>query len=273
MVIIGGERDRIASLPRIRSFIAPFRIHLVLDTSDGLSNARSRISKRERWAFSRNQRYHDWTLVEDTSKATLRYFYERMHQPTMSMRHHDNIRTESFDVASRAIMPHGRLFLLLQNGSAIAGVLCHDTGYTLTTRLLGVLDGNLDHYNSGAFKAVYHLLIDWACQNSIDQVDLFGTEAFVAKGIYQWKRKLGPNVKLPPNHFHSKRLYLYIRNDTPEIRHFLISNPILEMATPKTMRPVYFHDHLHPPRVDIPAKAGLLEPERFVDLDAIFAGK
>lgn len=47
-----------------------------------------------------------------------------------------------------------------------------------------MLHGADEHYDSGAFKAVYHLLLAWAVANQVRRVDFFGTEAFISNGIY-----------------------------------------------------------------------------------------
>ncbi|HET6858674.1 MAG TPA: hypothetical protein VFH94_16490, partial [Streptomyces sp.] len=156
------------------------------------------------------------------------------------------------------------------------GVLCHwsDDRRTLTTRLLGVRHGDQRHYDEGAFKAVYHLLLRWAREHHVERVDFFGTEAFLSKGIFQWKRKFGTRVTLPPNHFADKRIRLCVRRDTPQTRDFLVANPLLCLepgAEGPALVPTYFTDAHRPPRSDISASCpGLPEP-RIVDLDAFLA--
>jgi hypothetical protein len=270
IVLVGAEADRVAQLPRERAFVAPFRVHLVVDTDTDADTIRSRISKRERWEFSRNSRRHDWTLVEDSTLAALGLFYSRMHLPTMRARHREQSRSEPLHVARDCILRHGRLFQLLQDGRPVAGVLCHQSDGTLTTRLLGVLDCDDAHYDSGAFKAVYHLLLQWAAtQPAVRRVDFFGTEAFLSKGIFQWKRKFDPHVVLPPNHFRTKRLYLSIRRDTAEVRELLVANPFLRMTGPGGLQPVYPFDAGRPARTDVSAKARSLAEPVLVDLDEL----
>ncbi|MEZ0076062.1 GNAT family N-acetyltransferase [Planotetraspora sp. GP83] len=272
IVLVGAEEARVRRLPAARAVIAPFRVHLVVDTSGGRDAVRAAISKRERWEFGRNSRHHDWALVEDGSAEALRFFYQRMHLPTMAARHREQSRTEAFTVARDHILRRGRLFFLTEDGRPVAGVLCHESGGTLTTRLLGVLDGDARHYDSGAFKAVYHLLLGWAADRGVPAVDFYGTEAFVAKGIFQWKRKFGPHVVLPPNHFATKRLYVSVRRDTARVRDFLVANPLLEIGPSGGMRPVYFHDAARAARTEISAKARSLGEARLVDLDEFLDG-
>jgi hypothetical protein len=273
LVVVGAEDRQARALPAGRSVLAPFRVHLVVDVGDGPDAVRQRISKRERWEFQRNHRRHGWTLVPDSSPASFDFFYHRMHRPTMEHRHGERGRTEDPAVAYQGILRHGELYFVQQDGVRVAGALCHlsPDGRTLTTRLLGVLDGDQRHYDSGAFKAVYHLLLDHAARTGRRQVDFFGTEAFLSKGIFQWKRKFAPRVVLPRNHFATKRVYLHIRRDTPPVRDFLVANPLLAMD-PAGLRAVYFADAERPARTDISSKCPGLPPPRVVDLDNLLGG-
>jgi hypothetical protein len=270
LVLVGAEKARIRQLPVARAFVAPFRVHLVVDTAKGPEAVRAGISRRERWEFSRNSRSHHWTLREDNSEPAFRFFYDRMHMPTMNVRHADDTRTEEFALARDHILRRGRLMFVVDDGQPVAGVLCHERNGTITTRLLGVLDGSAEHYESGAFKAAYHLLLTWAAERGYAAVDFYGTEAFLAKGIFQWKRKFAPRVIVPPNHFSTKRLYLAVRRDSERVRDFLVANPFIEIGADGTMRAVYFHDGVRQARTDISAKAGALAAPRHVDLDEFF---
>jgi Acetyltransferase (GNAT) domain len=271
IVLVGSEARVVDRLPDRGALVAPFRVHLVVGTDGGHDAVHGRISKRERWEFGRGQRSHAWRLREHDTVEDLAFFYHRMHVPTMRSRHRENSRTETFAVAKSAIWRHGRLFLLHDADRPVAGVLCRHDGDTLTTRLLGVLDGADDHYASGAFKAVYHLLLAWACDHGVRDVDLFGTEAFLSKGIFQWKRRLAPRVELPGNHFATKRLYVAPRRDTPAVRDFLVANPLLRCAPDGRLVPTYFFDADRRPRFEISAKTRDCPDPHLVDLDQFLA--
>lgn len=262
IVLVGGEADALRELPTNGTLLAPFRVHLVVATDIGRDAVRARISKRERWEFDRNRKLTNWEFREEDTAEAFHFFYYRMHLPTMQARHQENSRTEPFAIARDAILRYGTLYLLYEHGRPVAGVLCRVDGDTLTTRLLGVLDGADEHYESGAFKAVYHLILEWASTNGVRAVDFYGTEAFISKGIFQWKRKFAPQVTLPPNHYQTKRLYVAPRRDTPEVRDFLVANPLLRCAANGQLVPVYFYDRDRPARTDISAKTrGAPEPE------------
>jgi hypothetical protein len=277
LVLVGAQAHQVARLPEAHSVTAPFRVHLVVDVPDSAELLQQRISRRERWEFRRNQRARQWSLEEDSSPEAFDFFYRRMHSPTMRRRHAERSRTESMVVARHGILDRGTLMFVVQDGVRVAGALCHWSAdrRTLTTRLLGVLDGDELHYEQGTFKAVYHLLLQWAGEHGVAHVDFFGTEAFVSKGIFQWKRKFGPRVVLPPNHFADKRLRLYVRRDTPAVRDFLVANPLIGLDSGPggpVLVPTYFTDSERPARLDISASCpGLPEP-RLVDLDRFLAG-
>ncbi|GHF51168.1 GNAT family N-acetyltransferase [Streptomyces griseosporeus] len=271
LVVVGAEERVLRHLPEQGSVTAPFRLHLVVDVPPSQEELARLISKRERWQFRRDQREHQWVLEEDSSPEALTFFYNRMHGPTMRNRHGDRSRTEPLDVARYAVLRRGTLFFLSQAGTRVAGVLCHwsKDRRTLTTRLLGVLDGLDEHYRTGAFKALYHHLLRWACEQRVARVDLFGTEAYISKGIFQWKRRLGAHPEWPANHFATKRVRIYPRRDTPAVRDFLVANPLVRTDARGGLTPVYYTDDDRPPRLDLSARCpGLAEPE-VVHLDTV----
>jgi hypothetical protein len=274
IVVVGGEEQRIGTLPMRWALVAPFRIHLVVQVSADPEEMLQRASKRERWQFRRNLQRLGWTLEQDDSRAAFEFFYHRMHRPTMAQRHGERERSESAAVAYHEILRHGCLFFVRQGTQRVSGALCRWSAdrNTLTTRLLGVLDGEAEHYDTGAFKAVYHLLLDWAARNQVPRVDFFGTEAFVSKGIFQWKRRLDPRVELPPNHFSTKRLYLRVRSDTAEVRAFLVANPLLAYGADGVLQPTYFADGERPARLDLSARCQEMAEPRVLDLDEFLDG-
>lgn len=269
IVTVGCSPRRAARLPRERSLVLPFRLHLVVDVEPDADAMRSRVSKRERWQFSRNRRTRGWTWVEARDDGAFDFFYDRMHLPTMARRHGERMRTEGKDVAYESLFRRGPLFFVVEDGVPVAGVLClwQSRTRTMTTRLLGVLDGDDAHYASGAFKAVYHFLNEWASANGVERVDYHGTEAFISKGIFQWKRKFHPSVVLPPNHFAGKRLWMHVASDTDAVRDFLVANPTFAMTEDDHLEAIYFHDRDRPVRNDLSSDTPGVVGRRDVDLD------
>ncbi|AZS89604.1 hypothetical protein ELQ87_39185 [Streptomyces griseoviridis] len=273
IVIVGTSAAHARRLPAGSSLIVPMRVHFVVDLDDGPEAVHRRISKREREQFSRIRRAHRWSWDLDSSPEWFDVFYDRYYRPTMFRRHGTRERTEAKDVAYECLFRTGRMFVLSQDGERVGGALCHwdRVGRVLTLRLLGVADGTQQHYSSGAFKAIYHFLIDWSARNGVRRLDFQGTEPFLSKGTYQWKRRFGTRVIQPPNHFGAKRLWFHVRRDTPAVRDFLAANPLLAETPRGQLEAVYFQDAERPPRLEYSAKSPGVEGIRHVDLDAFLA--
>lgn len=271
IVIAGTSAERARRLPSAASLVVPMRVHFVVDFDADPQVAGRRISKREREQHQRNLRSHNWSWGVRQDAAWFDEFYDLHYRPTMRRRHGERERTETKETSFECLFRAGRLFELRQDGEPIGGALCHWDRATrvLTLRLLGVRDGAQEHFTSGAFKAIYHFLVDWAAHHGVRRLDFQGTEPFLSKGTYQWKRRFGTRVILPPNHFGGKRLWLQVRRDTPAVRDFLVANPVL--AEPAGggdgLEAVYFHDADRPARRDYSAKSPGVDRVRLVDLD------
>ncbi|WP_328437547.1 GNAT family N-acetyltransferase [Streptomyces sp. NBC_00444] len=272
IVIVGTTAPNARRLPGESSFVLPMRVHFVVDFDEDVEAVLGRIARGERRNFRQKCRQHDWQLSIERDPAWFEYFYDRIYRATMSERHGERQRIESKESAYECLFRNGILFVLSMDGERVGGHLCHwdqKTG-VLTSRLLGVVDGAAEHYAAGALKVMHFLLIRWAGENDIRQLDFQGTEAFLSKGTYQLKRLFGTKVVLPPNHFGDKRLWLQVRRDTPEVRDFLVANPFLVVPEDGELEAVYFHDSDRPActsyKSDSPGVAG----QRLIDLDEFF---
>lgn len=274
LVFAGGPARRIAAL-RARAghagVLAPFRLHLVLDTDRPADTVLGEISRRERRYHAKLRRDHDWRWEHATAPADFRHFYRRMHRPLMERRHGSATRSIPEDVARDRLFAGGRLFFLRQAGERVVGVLCgwSERRRRLTMRLLGVLDGDERHYTSGAVKAVYFMAIGWACGNGVRTLDLSGTEPFLSKGILQFKRRLHPSVVPPPTHYAGRRLWLAAARDTPAVRDFLVANPFLALGPEPGPGALYPQDRDRPARTDISAALPGVAWQRRLDLDRL----
>jgi hypothetical protein len=264
------ERDA-ARLPTDGPLLlCPFRVHLVVDTPDN-DYLLEHLSKREMTERRRHEREADWQLHRSTDAGQLARFYQTMYTPTMEQRHGEAQRTESVE-AARAILKRGALYSLHRDGEWVAGALCTEQRGVLTTRLLGVADGAEAQYQGGVLKMLYFLLLqDAASGNRFHQVDLYGTEAMLAKGIFQWKRRLGAYPVMPRTHWSWKRLVWELRRDTPQVRDYLNASPLLVMAG-QSFQPTYFFDDLRPVRQQISSKCPTLPPPTLRHLDDLLAG-
>lgn len=245
--------------------VLPFRIHLQVDTREP-DVVKQHLSKREKSNYAKANRDPSLELRVEITRRAVQAFYTDMHLPTMASRHAESARTESIDAAYE-ISRRGGLFMLSRNGADVAGCLFTHSGGVLTTRLLGVLGGRDDLYDNGTFKALYFkLLAKCAEVEQVQTVDLFGTEAFISKGIFQWKRRLGAGVAVAPNHFGRKELALSVMADNPGVRDFLSDNPFL-VKEGGLFRPIYFFDDSRPPRLDLSCSMPGVESPTQVHLD------
>lgn len=271
IVLHGVHRDAARSLAARAShppLICPFRVHLVVGT-ESTAHLSARLSKREKTSRRRLERAADWQLERTTDAGRTRDFYTTMYLPTMAERHGEAQRTESWK-AARAILSSGALYEVHRDGQWIAGALCTEQGEVLTTRLLGVKGGDQAHYEVGALKMLYFLLLDEAARNpGLELTDLYGTEAMIAKGIFQWKRRLGAFPVLPETHWRWKRLVWEIRRDSPAVRDLLQRSPLLLMRG-DGFQPVYFYDDTRPVKHSISSKCPGLPPAEEVHLDQFF---
>jgi hypothetical protein len=103
IVIVSATSRQIRALPRDHTLILPYRVHLVVDLTDGPEATRGRISRRERQRFSRNRRTREWRWEESRRPEDFHEFFERFYLPTMDRRHCERARREAKNSAYAAI--------------------------------------------------------------------------------------------------------------------------------------------------------------------------
>ncbi|WP_329007433.1 GNAT family N-acetyltransferase [Micromonospora rifamycinica] len=264
---------RVPSGPVPRSLTLPLRITLVVPLGEDAAGVLRRVSRKARQQHARELRSRSRSLEVATLDQDFALFYDRMHLPTMQRRHASATRSVSRATAHQCLFRGGVLFFLQESGERVAGMLCRQEGNGLVIRLAGVRDGAEEPYRSGTYMAIYILILQWAADQGLARVDLSGCEPFLSKGIFQFKRKLHPEVTLPRNHFAGKRLWLHVRRDTPPVRDFLAANPMLVTVPGGGLEAVYFHDAHRPPRTDLRWETPGVHGHRMVDLDAFMAGE
>ncbi|MEV0730598.1 GNAT family N-acetyltransferase [Polymorphospora sp. NPDC050346] len=264
---------RVPPDPVPRSLTLPLRITLVVPLDEGATQVLRRVSRKARQQHVRELRSRSRSLEVATLDKDFDLFYDGMHVPTMRSRHASATRTVSRATAHQCLFRGGVLFFLREEGERVAGMLCRQEGDVLVVRLAGVRDGAEEPYRSGTYMAIYVMILQWAADRGLAHVDLSGCEPFLSKGIFQFKRKLHPEVTLPRNHFAGKRLWLHVRRDSPPVRDFLVANPMLVVASDGGLEAVYFHDAQRPARVDLRWEAPGVRGGRLLDLDAFMAGQ
>jgi hypothetical protein len=273
LVAVGCSERQVRTLPGDNALVLPFRMHLSVELS-GDGSWRRGVSKRERQWFNAKSNACDVAVEVADDDESFDFFYDRMHMPTMRLRHGGRTRSESKERAHECLFRRGLLAFATVDGERVAGVLCHRSAdrTTLTVRLLGVRDGDQAHHDAGALKVLYHVLLDWADTHGIAKVDFGAVEAWISQGIFQWKRRFGPKVALAPNHCGNLRVWWRARRDTPAVRDFLVANPVFELTGDGRLCAVYFHDDERPPRYDIPFRCANNDASRALHLDEFLAG-
>ncbi|WP_405710649.1 MULTISPECIES: GNAT family N-acetyltransferase [unclassified Streptomyces] len=275
ILAVGHRRSRVPDpLPR-HSLLLPFRITLTVPleaADDPAAAVLRRISRKARQQHARELRSRVRTLEVSRNEADFDSFYDHMHVPTMGRRHGDAARSEAKESARACIFRHGAMFFLCESGRRVAGMLCRLEGRTLVIRLAGVDGGGEEAYRSGTYMALFILILQWAAEQGFTRVDLSGGEPFLSKGTFQFKRKMHPHISLPPNHFRDRRLLVRVLRDSPQVRDFLVANPMLTLDDDGALWAVHFHDADRPPRLDLRWQCPGVDGQRLIDLDAFLAG-
>lgn len=269
LLFVGCSRRRAESLAGAESLTLPFRVHMLLDVEGDAATMLRRVSGNERRQFASLRRKRGWTCEAATDVADLRFFYERMHLPTMASRHGEESRSTDWGIALRALHQHGVLLLVKEEDRPVAGVLCRteDDGRSLHMRLLGVLDGDESHYRSGAVKAVYYLTVEWAAEHGVQHIDFSGSDPFPGRGVFQFKRRFHPTIALPEDHYRDRRIHLRVLRDTDAVRDFLVATPMLTVHADGRIAATYFFDADRPPPMQIRSDSPGVTEVRTVDLD------
>ncbi|GII66115.1 hypothetical protein Skr01_62000 [Sphaerisporangium krabiense] len=272
VLAVAYPRRRAPAVPPPHGVLLPFRVTLTVPLAPDPADVLRRLSRKARQQHARELVSHARTLETTTGDADFDRFYEGMHRPTMDARHGESARSEAKEDARACILRHGVLFFLRESGTRVAGMLCRVEGRTLVVRLAGVDGGGARAYRSGTYMALFILILQWAAEHGFARVDLSGGEPFLSKGTFQFKRKMHPEVGLPPNHFRDKRLLVRVLRDGAGVRDLLVANPVLALREAGGLEAVYFHDDERPPRLDLRWESPGVDRHRLVHLDPFLAG-
>ena len=251
----------------------PFRLHLLLDVVGDSDAMYKTVSKNERRQFANLRRRHEWSAEIATGDADFDFFYERMHLPTMDLRHGRDTRSVEKTIAHRALFQQGLVLYVKEGEKRVAGVLIRleDEAKTVRMRLLGVLDGDESHYWSGAVKAVYYLTMEWAASNGCTLIDFAGCDPFPGRGVFQFKRRFHPRAVHPEDHYRDRRVYLRVARDSPIVRDFLVATPMFATDEQDLVYAVHFADSTRPALTNIRADGPGVHASRTIDLDEFFS--
>ena len=275
IMVVGCSRGQAWALPRSRSLVLPFRMNLLLDVVGDVDAMYKTVSKNERRQFANLRKRREWSAEIGTTDADFDFFYERMHLPTMDLRHGEDTRSVAKPIAYRELFQRGFVLFVKEGEKRVAGVLVRleDEDRTVRMRLLGALDGDESHYWSGAVKAVYYLTMEWAAANGCTLIDFAGCDPFPGRGVFQFKRRFHPRAVLPEDHYRNRRVYFQIARDTPIVRDFLVATPMFATDEHDRIHAVHFADSTRPPRTNIRGDGPGVHACRTIDLDEFFSDR
>jgi predicted N-acetyltransferase YhbS len=223
IVIAAGSERLIRKLPRQNAIILPLYVEHVLDIQGDWEDVKKRLrqSKGVRNEFRAVERY-GYTYEVSHDGRDFEMHYHTMYLPTMEKRHGDAAIIVSEEEA-RQHFRHGCLLLVKRDGQVVAGGLCRPRGDRLRFIYLGIASADEQLMKERIIGALYVSRIHWANQAGYKAVDLLGCPPYLRMGVFQYKRKWGTTIGIPPTSH--KQIWFRFQRDTPAVRQFLKDNP------------------------------------------------
>lgn len=259
--------DTFAEFADIR---AVARVHQVVDTACRQTFL-SRLSKHQIRKRRRAERAGFSYDLSDQDNCFFD-FYRNMYVPAMQNRHGTRARSVEEGEAFHTLFKAGALFRVWQKSEWIAGAVCQiDLDCRiLHARLIGVKASAEQYPLSKAQNFAYHAVLDWAVQHPrIDKVDFQGSEPFLSKGTFQYKRCFGAMAIVPDNIFGQLRMLIRPKLKKSSVRCFLINNPLIADSPSGELVAHYFFDSNMSPRFDIPYRCPGLTQFQRINLDQL----
>ncbi len=224
IVIIEAATHLVGRLPRQNAIVMPPRVELMLDVQGDWQDVRRRLHRSVRFHDLRLIRKYGYEHETSHSDQDFELFYHDMYLPSMKVRHAELASPESFREAYQYFR-HGWLFLVKRDGNYVSGGLCQARQGVVNFKLTGVIKADEQLMHEGAQAAVYYAVIHWANQEGYETVNFEGCRSYVGTGLFQYKRKWGSAVNLPP-HQH-KQIWIKVLRNTPAVFRFLRDNPCI----------------------------------------------
>jgi hypothetical protein len=200
----------------------PFRLHHVVDLQRDWEEVWRSFGKSARKQDVRLVRKHGYGYELSRNPDDLETFYHTMYVPTTTERHGDLASLVPIERVHQYFR-HGLLILVKRDGQIVSGGLCSVQKKTVYLSLTGVLNADHQLSREGAVAVIYYFLIRWAHEAGYHTVNLGACWPFLADGIFQFKRKWGASVILPPREH--KLIWMRVRCDTPAVNQFITENP------------------------------------------------
>lgn len=224
VIVVEAARHLIDKLPRQKAIVLPQYVHHILDARGEWQDVRRRFHKSVRNYELRLMRKHGYQHAVSHDDRDFEEFYRQMYSPTMDDRHGEQSSPMSFTEAYQYFR-QGWLFRVTRDGTWVSGVVCHPAQNTVCVDIGGVRDADLQLIKEGAMAALYYVAIHWANQHGYDAVNFLGTGPYLGIGMFQYKRKWGGAISVPP-HLH-RQIWIRVRRSTPAVAQFLKETPFV----------------------------------------------
>lgn len=247
LTVICATKHLIHRLPQQSAVILPHFVHHILDVRGEWQDVVERFSRSVRKNEMRLVRKYGYEYDVSHDRQHFETFYHQMYLPTMKSRHGQQASPMSFAEAYQYFR-HGCLFRVMRDGQWVSGGVCHSKQKILSFDIMGVRNADPELIHQGAHSTLYYATTHWANQQGYEAINFLGTGSFILYGRFQYKRKWGAAVSVPP-HLH-RRIWIKVQRVTPAVSQLLKENPMVIIAEDKKLHGLMVVDDLH----DISAK-------------------
>lgn len=225
IVIVAASQRLIRNLPRQNALVLPLYVDHLVDIREDWEAIKkklceSRTVRSEMRAVSK----YGYTYEISYDEKDFEMHYHTMYLPTMEKRHGDAAIVVSKEEAKQHFR-RGCLFLVKRDGHVVGGALGRTQGETVRFIYLGITDADEQLMKERVIGAMNFLRIHWAHQAGYKRVDLLGCPSYLDMGIFQYKRKWGTTISIPPNSH--EQVWFGFQRDTPAVHQFLKDNPCI----------------------------------------------
>lgn len=223
VAIVASTGWLIRGLPRRNALVLPEFVHHELDLTGDWQGVQRRFHSSVR-RDQRLARRYDYQYELSHDRRDLETFYHQMYLPTVSNRYGEQGSPMPLGEAYE-YLDRGMLFMVTRDGQWVSGSLCYAKQGVLRFMIMGVLNGDQELIKEGAVGAMNCLRLQWAHQSGYRAVNFLGTNPYLDDGLFQYKRKWGTAVRVPPS-LH-RRIWLQVRQVTPAVADWLKLHPLI----------------------------------------------
>ncbi|MBN1582231.1 MAG: GNAT family N-acetyltransferase [Anaerolineae bacterium] len=232
IIVIEAARHLIHRLPRERAIVLPQYVHHILDVRGEWEDVQRRLPKNARREF-KVLRKHDYQYETSYEDQDFEAFYHDMYLPTMENQHGDLSSPMSAGEAYQ-YFKHGLLFFVRRDGQRVCASVFHFQQDVIRFMIMGVLGGDRQIIKEGAVSALNCLRLQWANEKGYREVNFLGSDPYLENGLFQYKRKWGTTVSVPP--ILHRQIWIKVQRLTPAVSRFLTDNPCIVIDRDASLR-------------------------------------